>query len=76
MEQTAVKIVIFDSSFHSSTSDVVVTLADAITVLVNCLDNENFAFGVVFSQDLKMEYARIQSKNFAKMRDAIMHRKK
>lgn len=72
MEQTAVKIVIFDSSFHSSTSDVVVTLADAITVLVNCLDNENFAFGVVFSQDLKMEYARVHGKAFERMIENVL----
>lgn len=66
MERLAVKILIFDSEFHCSTSDIVLTLADAITILVNCLDNEKFAFGAVLSQDLKMEYARVCGKAFPK----------
>lgn len=66
MEKTAVKIVIFDSSFHCTTTDVTVTLADAIAVLVNCLDDENFCFGTVLSQDWEMEYARVCGKAFPK----------
>ena len=66
MEKTAVKIVIFDSDFHSTITDVTITLVDAVTLLVNCLDNENFCFGVVLSEDLKIEYARICGKAFPK----------
>lgn len=69
MEKTAVKIVIFDSNFHSTTMDMTMTLADAISILVNCLDDENFCFGTVLSQDMKMEYARVCGKAFPKMLD-------
>lgn len=72
MEKTAVKIVIFDSNFHSTTTDVTTTLANAIAVLVNCLDDENFCFGTVLSQDWKIEYARVHGKAFERMIENVL----